>query len=132
MTPLGNQFIRLVKEFRLDDRDPNIRKKVRMIEMGLLSDSMIKILINRIQPLIERQKLCFNPLPKAPTKEELGKFDIEFGELIENPGVRVGSNETKKVSHSITASVTGGGKSNLLRKKICELSKLKRNLDSSA
>ena len=130
--PNAKLFLAYVEKYRLADRYPEVASMVKQIEMGLISEQVAKICLGRIQPLIEEQIRCFNPLPKAPTQEELGKYDIEFGTLIEDPGVRVGSNETRKVSHSMTAGVTGSGKSNLLRKKIYELSRLKRNLDSSS
>ena len=131
MTPLGNQFIRLVKEYRLDDRYPNIKKKVKMIEMGILSDSVIKILISRVQPLIEKQRRCFNPLPMAPSKEELPDYDIEVGNLVENPDVRIGIRFKERPHHIIASGATGSGKSNLLRVIIHGLDRIKKNLDTA-
>ena len=131
MGPNTKHFLVLIEKFRLADRYPEVESVVRQIEMGLVSETIAKMYIGRIQPLIEKQKRCFNPLAKVPTQEELGEFDIEVGTLMENPTVRTGSSETKEVSHSMVASVTGGGKSTLLRKKICALSEHKRNLDAT-
>ena len=131
MGPNAKHFLRLVKEYRLDDRDPNIRKRVRMIEMGLLSDSMIKILINRIQPLIEKQKRCFNPLTAAPSKEELPDYDFEIGTLIENPDARIGIRFKSRPHHIIASGETGSGKTNLIRIIIHELDRIKKDMDSA-
>jgi len=72
------------------------------------------------QTWVEEQKRCFNPFSPAPSQEELGHFDIELGELIENPGVRVGIRIFLKEGpkHVLVAGTTGSGKSNILRRLI--------------
>lgn len=131
MGPYATQFIKLVKELRLDDRNPEIDSMVKQIEMGLIPENVIKTCIPCLEPEIEKQKRCFNPLGKAPTQEELGKFDIEIGTLIEREGVRIGIRFMDRPRHMIAAGATGSGKTNLLRVTIHGLGKIKRNLDTA-
>jgi len=80
-----------------------------------------------IRHLVEQQERTPNLLPKAPaTQEEIGMFDIEIGELVEQSGVRVGVRLLDRPRHLIAAGATGSGKSTLLRVLINGIDRLNR------
>ena len=122
------QLCNLIKQWRLDARHRrDLRRIMRKIERGLLTPREAKRWLRKIKPWIEEQQRRFNPLPPAPDQEELGEFDIELGELAENPGVRVGVRVRSGPRHLIVAGQTGAGKSNVLRRLIDGLDALNRN-----
>ena len=58
---------RLVKRYRLDWRHPKeLDPIMKMIERNRLRPRLAQIWIRKIQPWIEEQEKCFNPLPAAP------------------------------------------------------------------
>jgi hypothetical protein len=122
------QLCNLIKQWRLDARHPREMGRVmKKIERGRLTQREAKRWLRKIRPWIEEQQKRFNPLPPAPDQKELGQFDIELGELVERPGVRVGVRVLSGPRHLIVAGQTGAGKSNILRRLIDGLDTLNRN-----
>ncbi|MFC1604020.1 helicase HerA domain-containing protein [Planctomycetota bacterium] len=116
MNPEAEELYRMIKLFCIDWRHPKeLGWIVRKLERGRMTPQLARRWLKKIQPWIEEQRRCFTPFPPAPSQEELGQFDIEIGELIENPGVRVGVRVLDRPRHIITAGATGAGKSNVLR-----------------
>ena len=128
MSAEAEKLFYLIKRYRLDWRHPReLRHVMRKLERGTLGQWQARIWLRRIQPWVKEQELCFNPFPPAPNQEELGHFDVEFGELIENPGVRVGIRLLDGARHAIVAGYTGSGKSNLLRRLVDGLDAINRS-----
>jgi hypothetical protein len=100
---------------------------MRKIEQGRLHPEDVKRWLRRIKPWIEEQQRRFNPLPPVPDQEDVGQFDVELGELVENPGVRVGVRILSGPRHLIVAGQTGAGKSNVLRRLVHGLDALNRH-----
>ena len=124
----ASELYRLIKRYRLDWRHPKELKFVlKRLERGRLQPWQAQRWIRKIQPWIKEQEKCFNPFPPAPDQEELGQFDIEIGELVENPGVRVGVRLLDRPRHVLVAGSTGAGKSNILRILVNGLDTLNRN-----
>ena len=124
------QLYRLIKQYHLDWRHPKeLKRVVRRIEKGRMQPHQVKRWMKKIKPWIEQQEKCFNPFPPAPSKEELGRIDIEVGHLTENPDVRTGIKILDRPRSVIVAGVTGSGKSNLIRKLIYGIDQLNRAYD---
>ena len=122
------QLESLIRQYRLDARHPReIGRLMRKIGRRPLTPAQVRRWMRKIGPWIEEQQRRFNSLPPAPDQEELGQFDVEIGELIENPGVRVGLRVLSGPRHLIVAGVTGAGKSNTLRRIIDGLDALNRH-----
>jgi len=129
MNPEAAELYRLIKRFRLDWRRPKKLKYVlKRLERNQVQPWQARRWIKKIQPWIKQQQECFNPFPAAPDQDELGQFDSEVGELIENPGVRVGIRILDRPRNVLIAGRTGAGKSNLLRKIVHDLDALIRKL----
>jgi len=123
----AQQLYRSIKRYRLDWRYPKkLRAILKKIERGRLQSYQARTWLRRIRPWVEEQEKCFNPFPPAPSQEELGQFDIEVGELIENPGVRVGVRILDGPRHMLVTGGTGSGKSNILRRIVNGLDSLIR------
>ena len=124
-----NQLYLLIKRFRLDWRHPEeLSRVVRRIERGLMRPQQARRWLKKIGPWIEQQRRCFNPFPPAPDQEELGQFDVELGELVENPGVRIGVRLIQQAGrHLLISGLTGSGKSTILRRLIDGIDTINRN-----
>ena len=128
MSEEQTQLLGLIKQYNLDARHPvEVRRLMRKIERDQVTPFDVRRWLRKIKPWIEEQQKRFNPLPPPPSQEDLGEFDIEIGELIENPGVRVGIRVVSGPRHLIVAGVTGAGKSNILRRIIDGLDALNRH-----
>ena len=122
------ELYRRIKRYRLDYRHPReLDPIMKMIERNRLRPRLAQIWIRKIQPWIEEQEKCFNPLPAAPDQETLGSFPIELGKLVGN-GVRVGV--SLKPRQFLVAGATGSGKSNILRRLIDGFDALNRSNSS--
>ena len=122
-----NTLYRLIKKYRLDCRHPReLDRVVKRIEDGRMRPQQAKRWLKKIRPWIRQQEMCFNPFGPAPDQETLGTFDIELGELVENPGVRVGL-RLDRPRHLMVAGATGAGKSNVLRKLIDGIDAINRD-----
>ena len=84
------KLYKLIKQYRLDWRHPELARVMRRIEKGRLRPEQAKRWLKKIKPWVEEQERCFNPLRPAPEQPQLGSMDIELGELIEREGVRYG------------------------------------------
>jgi hypothetical protein len=127
MSEEQTQLLGLIKQYNLESRHPvEVRRLMRKIERDQLTPFDVRRWLRKIKPWIEEQQKRFNPLP-PPSQEDLGEFDIEIGELVENPGVRVGIRVVSGPRHLIVAGVTGSGKSNILRRIIDGLDALNRH-----
>lgn len=113
----AEELRRTIKQYRLDWRHPELKKVLKRIEQGRMSDFQIKRYSKRIKPWVEAQEKCFNPFGPAPaSQEEIGTFDVEAGYCIENPSIRIGIKILDRAGRSvIAAGCTGSGKSNLIR-----------------
>ena len=123
MGPNASQLRQIIMKYRLDNRSRQIEALLKKLERGRINESAAAIYLRKIETLVERQKIVFNPLPRAPRIEELAPYDIELGELIENPDVRVGL-RTDHPRHISISGQTGTGKSTLLRRIIYEFDRL--------
>jgi hypothetical protein len=118
---------RSIKRYLLHWRHPkDLNPILKMIERGRMRPHLTKLWFKKIEPWIDSQEKCFNPFPPAPDKEQLGHFDIELGELIENPGVRIGIRVLKPGKHLIVSGTTGAGKSTILRRIVDGLNAINR------
>jgi hypothetical protein len=128
MNEQTTQLLSLIRQYSLEARHPReLRRLMRKIERDQLTSAGVRRWLRKIKPWIEEQQRRFNPLPPAPDQEDLGRFDVEIGELVENPGVRVGLRVLSGPRHCICAGVTGSGKSNTLRRIIDGLDALNRH-----
>lgn len=114
------QLLATIREYGLD-RWGDVEQTAFMAEQGMLSEGMAKAELFRIEPRIEQQKRCPNRLKKPPEPAELGSYDVELGELVEQPGVRVGLRVSDRPRHLLVAGATGAGKSVNLRRTIAGL-----------
>jgi len=122
------QLLAVIRQYGLA-RFARVKHILFLAEHGKLSETMAKaVLLTTLKPLIEAQELCPNLLPRPPLQEELGTYDLEFGELIESPGVRVGLRLLDRPRHLLISGATGSGKSVLLRSIINALDALNRRL----
>ena len=122
-----SRLYRLIKDWKLDWRHPELQRIVRKIERGRMRPQQSRRWLKKIRPWIEEQRICFNPFPPAPNQATLGKFDIELGELTEKPGVRVGIRALQPGKHLIVFGTTGTGKSTVLRRIIDGFDSINRN-----
>ena len=99
-------------------------------ERDQINETQAKMHHRRLQPDIDKQKRCFNPLAKAPNQEELGEFDIEVGTVKETGG-RVGIRFMDRPRHLIACGATGAGKTNLLMVVIHGIDRIKKDLDTA-
>lgn len=113
--PLAQQFLAAVHAYGLADRYPEIRQYLYLAQSGKLSEGMARALLMAIEPLILELERCPSTLPLAGDQNELGRFDVELGELIENPGTRIGIRLLDGPRHIIVFGTTGSGKTTLER-----------------
>ena len=118
---------RVIDVYGLADRYPDeLSHVVFMLQQGMLSDDEAMAYLIMIQDLIEELDRRPNLLPMAAGEDEIGTFDIELGELIERPGVRVGIRLLDRPRHVLVSGATGAGKSVLLRSIILRVDQLNR------
>jgi DNA helicase HerA-like ATPase len=123
-----SRLYRLIKEWKLDWRHPELNRIVQKIEKGRMRPQQSRRWLKKIRPWVEAQQKCFNPFPPAPEQETLGKFDIEVGKLKERSDVvRVGLRITDRPRHALISGTTGSGKSNVLKRIILGLDSINRN-----
>jgi len=131
MNPDAAQLYQLIKQYRLDYRHrKQLSHVVRKIEIGKMRSREARRWLNK--PLFRRwineQQRRFNPFPPAPSQEELGTYDVEIGELQEQPGVRV---SVKIIHHPgrhlAVCGQTGSGKSTVIRSLIDGVDSINRN-----
>ena len=122
-----SRLYRLIKEWKLNWRHPELKRIVQKIEKGRMRPQQSRRWLKKIASWVEEQEMCFNPFPPAPDQAALGEFDIELGELIEKPGVRVGIRALQPGKHLIVFGTTGTGKSTVLRRIIDGFDSINRN-----
>ncbi len=126
-----SQLYQLIKKYHLDDRHPKqLSRVVSRIETGKIRSNEAQRWLRRpfFRRWIQEQQRRFNPFPPAPSREEIDTCDIEIGELVEEPGVRVGIkiiNHPGK--HPIICGQTGSGKSTVIRRIIDGINAINRN-----
>jgi len=114
--PLAQQFLTAVQTYRLADRYPEVRQYLYRAQSGRgLSEGTARALLIAIEPLVLELERCPSTLPLAADQDELGGFDVELGELIENPGARIGIRLVGSPAHCHVSGTTGSGKSTVLR-----------------
>lgn len=111
----------LIDRYHLANRHEDIATYQQMIELDMMSEPLAKNLVRTMQPLVEAQKRCPNLLPAPPTADDLGSFDLEFGDAIERSGIRAGFNVSDRPRHVIASGSTGFGKTIFLRSLLTSL-----------
>ncbi len=125
------QLYQLIKQYRLDYRHPKqLSNVVNRIESGKMQSSEARRWLKRpfLRRWIQQQQLRFNPFKPAPSRDEIDNCDIEIGELVEQPGIRVGIkiiNHPGK--HLLICGQTGSGKSTVVRRIIDGIDSINRN-----
>jgi len=117
-THYAHNLLKQIVNYHLDKRDIQIAVMRSRLENNRVNEGQARIWLQRIQPLVDEQERCFNPLPRAPDQDEMAPADIEVADVLENPGVRAGIRFTDRPRHIITCGATGSGKSTLLRRLI--------------
>ena len=115
----AHEFYRQVKAYGLDKRRQyfeQLKIPLLLYERGELSGSIARYWLNKMKLWIEQLEICPIPFPLAPSQDQLGKYDIEFGKLLENPSARVGLRLNGMPRHLLIGGGTESGKSTLLRK----------------
>jgi Tfp pilus assembly pilus retraction ATPase PilT len=131
MNPDAEQLYQLIKKYRLDFRHPKqLSRVVSRIESGKMRSSEARRWLKRpfLRRWTDEQQRRFNPFKPAPSREEIDTFDVEIGELVEQPGVRVGIkiiNHPGK--HILISGLTGSGKSTVVRRIIDGIDSINRN-----
>jgi len=86
-------FLRVLHEYALCDRYPELAQYEAMAQMGRLSEGMAKALLSQLEPLIVQQERRPNLLNRAPDNDELhpdGPPDLVLGRLAEGHDVPLG------------------------------------------
>ena len=131
MNPDVAQLYQLIKRYRLDFRHPKqLSRVVSRIESGKMRSNEARRWLRKsiFRKWIKEQQRRFNPFPPAPNKDEIGNFDIETGELVEQPEVRVGIKIINSPGkHILECGQTGSGKSTVIRRIIDGIDSINRN-----
>jgi len=114
------QLLQDIDAYGLEDRSPDqITPIIRMAQHGMLSDSMARPFLLKIQDIIDGAKDFPIFLHRPPAEEQLnkdGKPDIEIGRIMEGEQQRFGIRLQKgSVPCVLAAGTRGGGQSNLIR-----------------
>jgi hypothetical protein len=137
MGKLAAILLKLILLYRLDEPLPfpvddpmlhwtRLRSLRFMIEQNVFPEDLAAFYLQKLRPLADRCKQFPNPLARPPDESELGRFDIELGELAQNPGVRVGMRLNDRPRHLLASGATGMGKSSLLRSIVNRIDALNR------
>jgi hypothetical protein len=120
MNPEASHLYRLIKQYVLDWRHPDLLARVvRRLEKDKLSQSQVRRWMRKIKPWIEEQVLKQNYLPCPPDPQAFGTeqkpFDLSLGFLSERPEVPFGVNVSEGVHHAIIVGKPGSGKTVTLK-----------------
>jgi hypothetical protein len=116
-----HKFHGLVEAYELEQRRQiyeQLKIPLKLYDLGQLPDSVAGYWVKKLKPCIEELEKCPIPFPLAPTQEELGHYDVEFGRLKENPSVRAGIILDGTPRHLVVSGATGSGKSTLIRRTV--------------
>jgi hypothetical protein len=117
----AHEFYRLVRTYALEQRRQlydQLKIPLKLYELGQLPDSVAGYWVKKLKPYIEELEKCPISFPLAPTEEELGHYDVEFGRLKENASARAGIILDGMPRHLVVSGATGSGKSTLLRRTV--------------
>lgn len=109
------EALQLIRSYGLD-RYREVAEFEVQLENGWPGEALAKASLPWLDEYVEREERCRNLLPKVPDEDELPDFDVEIGELVENPGVRVGLRFTDSPRHVMISGATGFGKTVMLRR----------------
>ncbi len=110
--PIARYLLEVIQRYNLEAHSHLARRVMQSCRLGLLTESMAKAFLARLQPLIEASERRPNYLHRPPTNEELhphGPPDIVIGQLAENPDVPLGLFLTD-ACHCLFAGTTRFGK----------------------
>jgi ABC-type transport system involved in cytochrome bd biosynthesis fused ATPase/permease subunit len=132
MNPDSAQLYQLIKKYHLDYRHPKqLGRVVNRIEGGKMRSNEARRWLNKpiFRKWIKEQQRRFNPFPPAPSREEIDTYDIEIGESVEQPGIRVGIKIIDHPGkHPVVCGQTGSGKSTVIRRIIDGINTINRNI----
>ncbi|MFC1805379.1 hypothetical protein ACFL09_00165 [Planctomycetota bacterium] len=118
-------FLRVLAEYGLCDRRPELAQYRMMAEMGRLSEGQAKVLLHQFQGAIDDLEDFPVHLHRPPTAEQLhaeGKADIEFLTLVESEEeLRYGIRLFDRPRHVISIGSTGSGKTTSIRAMILKV-----------
>jgi hypothetical protein len=118
--PIARYLLEIIQRYNLEAHAPDARRAVQLYRLGLLSESMAKSFLGRLQLRIKDAERRPNYLHRPPTNEELyphGPPDIVIGRLAENPDVPLGLFLTD-ACHCLLAGTNKAGKTVGIRRLI--------------
>jgi Cdc6-like AAA superfamily ATPase len=111
-------LIRIIKHYQLDIRFSHWKEHLFMVENEIYSDDFCKLLIDEARTDGEKIQDTGNMLDRPPSKEELGDYEIEFGNTKEGEKNRIGICFKSKPKNILILSAAGFGKT-VCTKNIC-------------
>lgn len=111
------QLKRLIERYNLQ-RIPWVARILQSINVGLLSDTLARNLLPRVEQLVDAAIDHPNFLHRAPEYAELypsNPPDVEIGHLVDKPHVRFGLQQSDQPRSILVAGNAGAGKTTLIR-----------------
>ena len=111
-------LLRVLAEYSLCDRFPELATYEMLAQIGQLSQSTARAVLLQIQDVIEYYEDFPCCLHRPPTEEQLytqGRPDICIGHLVEGTQLPYGIKFSDRPRHVLAAGATGSGKTTLFR-----------------
>jgi len=107
----------VIAQYHLDEKYPYWRRVTLLLEQGVLSEQICKVLLHKAEKTAQDQEDYPDHLHRLPTTEQFyaaGEPDVRLGTALEDPNLVIGVGFDRPL-HIVVAGCTGFGKTTLVR-----------------